>query len=45
MSFRRFFVPEELSLLVRLEPHGARASARWCAPTHSVVTLETGRSA
>lgn len=42
VSFRRFFAPEELGLLARLGPHGARARARWAPPTHCVVELPLG---
>ncbi|UJR83895.1 methyltransferase domain-containing protein [Sandaracinus amylolyticus] len=42
VSFRRFFVPEELEVLARLGPEGDRADARWMPPTHCVVTIPTG---
>ena len=37
ISFRRFFVPEELELLARLSPWGARASVRWIPPAHCLL--------
>lgn len=39
VSFRRFFAPEELGLMARLGPNGARAGARWMPPAHCVVTI------
>jgi ubiquinone/menaquinone biosynthesis C-methylase UbiE len=39
VSFRRFFVPEELELLARLGPWGSTASAVWTPPGHCVVEL------
>jgi hypothetical protein len=39
ISFRRFFVPEELQLLARLSPWGAHASASWMPPGHCVLEL------
>lgn len=36
VSFRRFFVAEELGLLMRLGPRGARADVRWAPPAHCV---------
>lgn len=37
ISFRRFFVPEELDLLARLSPWGASASAQWIPPAHCLL--------
>lgn len=39
LSFRRFFVPEELELLARLSPWGARASAEWIPPAHCLLRI------
>ena len=39
ISFRRFFVPEELELLGRLVPRGERARAEAVAPGHCVLAL------
>lgn len=39
VSFRRFFVPEELGLLARVGSHGARVEARWAPPAHCVVVI------
>jgi ubiquinone/menaquinone biosynthesis C-methylase UbiE len=39
VSFRRFFVAEELELLARLSPWGAQARAQWIAPGHCVLAL------
>lgn len=38
VSFRRFYVPEELALLCRLGPRGDRVRARHVAPGHCLVT-------
>ncbi len=37
ISFRRFFVPEELDLLARLSPWGASSSAEWIPPAHCLL--------
>ncbi|MBX3128906.1 MAG: methyltransferase domain-containing protein [Polyangiaceae bacterium] len=42
VSFRRFFVPEELELLGRLTPSGERARAATVAPGHCVLELPAG---
>ena len=39
VSFRRFFVAEELELLAQLGPWGGGASARWIAPGHCLLAL------
>lgn len=39
VSFRRFFVPEELELLARLGPRGDRARALAVAPGHCLLEL------
>ncbi|MCP4245576.1 MAG: methyltransferase domain-containing protein [bacterium] len=39
VSFRRFFVPEELDVLARLGPWGRRARAYRIPPTHCVLEL------
>jgi 2-polyprenyl-3-methyl-5-hydroxy-6-metoxy-1,4-benzoquinol methylase len=39
VSFRRFFVAEELLLLARLGPWGERARACWIPPGHCLLTL------
>jgi 2-polyprenyl-3-methyl-5-hydroxy-6-metoxy-1,4-benzoquinol methylase len=43
VSFRRFFVPEELELLARLGPWGNGACAEWIPPGHCVLELQTAR--
>jgi 2-polyprenyl-3-methyl-5-hydroxy-6-metoxy-1,4-benzoquinol methylase len=43
VSFRRFYVPEELELIARLCPAGARARAEWIAPGHCVLELSNCR--
>jgi 2-polyprenyl-3-methyl-5-hydroxy-6-metoxy-1,4-benzoquinol methylase len=40
VSFRRFFVPEELALLARLGPWGDGAVATWAAPDHCLLRLD-----
>jgi 2-polyprenyl-3-methyl-5-hydroxy-6-metoxy-1,4-benzoquinol methylase len=42
VSFRRFFVPEELELLGRLAPRGDRARAMAVAPGHCLLELRFG---
>lgn len=39
VSFRRFYVTEELSMLASLSPFGRRAKAGWMAPGHCFVEL------
>jgi 2-polyprenyl-3-methyl-5-hydroxy-6-metoxy-1,4-benzoquinol methylase len=39
VSFRRFYLPEELELIARLCPRGERASADWILPGHCVLEL------
>ena len=39
VSFRRFYVPEELELIARLCPGGERAAADWILPGHCVLEL------
>lgn len=39
VSFRRFFVPEELELLARLGPVGQAARATWVPPGHCLLSL------
>ena len=39
VSFRRFYVPEELELIARLCPAGAQARAEWIAPGHCALEL------
>ncbi len=39
LSFRRFFVAEELALLARLGPWGDAARAQWIAPGHCLLAL------
>jgi 2-polyprenyl-3-methyl-5-hydroxy-6-metoxy-1,4-benzoquinol methylase len=39
ISFRRFFVAEELQLLAALTPLGRAATARWIPPGHCVLSL------
>jgi 2-polyprenyl-3-methyl-5-hydroxy-6-metoxy-1,4-benzoquinol methylase len=39
VSFRRFYVPEELELIARLCPGGEHASADWILPGHCVLEL------
>jgi ubiquinone/menaquinone biosynthesis C-methylase UbiE len=41
VSFRRFFVPEELELLGRLAPRGERARAFAVAPGHCLLELSS----
>ncbi len=41
VSCRRFFVPEELALLGGLGPWGDGLDARWSAPSHCVLSLDT----
>jgi SAM-dependent methyltransferase len=41
VSFRRFFVPEELELLAKLGPWGEHARAEWIPPGHCVLELST----
>ncbi len=40
VSFRRFFLPEELELLSRLTHFGDQARSRWIAPGHCVLELK-----
>jgi 2-polyprenyl-3-methyl-5-hydroxy-6-metoxy-1,4-benzoquinol methylase len=42
VSFRRFFVPEELEVLARLGPAGDGASAAWTPPGHCVLSITRG---
>lgn len=42
LSFRRFFVAEELELLARLGPWGEAARAQWIAPGHCLLALQKG---
>ena len=44
VSFRRFYVPEELELIARLCPGGERASADWILPGHCVLELQQTKS-
>jgi ubiquinone/menaquinone biosynthesis C-methylase UbiE len=39
VSFRRFYVPEELELLGRLCPRGLSARATWTPPSHCALEL------
>ena len=39
ISFRRFFVPEELGVLARIGPWGAQARASWVKPGHCLLSL------
>jgi hypothetical protein len=39
VSFRRFYAPEELSLLAALTPFGDRAEASWIAPGHVMMRV------
>jgi 2-polyprenyl-3-methyl-5-hydroxy-6-metoxy-1,4-benzoquinol methylase len=39
VSFRRFYVPEELELLGRLCPRGLAARATWTPPSHCALEL------
>ncbi len=39
VSFRRFFVPEELGLLARIGPWGTTAQATWVKPGHCLLSL------
>jgi len=40
VSFRRFYVPEELELIARLCPGGEAASADWILPGHCALELQ-----
>jgi 2-polyprenyl-3-methyl-5-hydroxy-6-metoxy-1,4-benzoquinol methylase len=40
VSFRRFFVAEELELLADLGPWGSRSAARWIPPSHCILELD-----
>jgi 2-polyprenyl-3-methyl-5-hydroxy-6-metoxy-1,4-benzoquinol methylase len=40
VSFRRFYVPEELALIARLCPGGDAARAGWILPGHCALELE-----
>jgi ubiquinone/menaquinone biosynthesis C-methylase UbiE len=44
ISFRRFFVAQELELLAALTPWGERARAEWNPPGHCVLSLVKGGS-
>ena len=43
VSFRKFFVPEELGLLCRLGPWGASVHYRWMQPGHCFVVLDKAK--
>ena len=40
ISFRKFFVPEELGMLCRLGPWNSHVDARWMKPGHCLVVLD-----
>lgn len=43
VSFRKFYVPEELGLLCRLGPWDTMIQSRWMKPGHCLVVLDKAR--